>query len=114
AIGIELDSDASLVGVENDHLNVLVVRYNRCALDQHAIGRNIFGKRTAAARRRGRDLVDDVHAADDLAEDGITESLRCRLTIVEGPVIAHVDEELRSCGMRVAGAGHGNRAWNVE
>ena len=42
--------------------------------------------------RRSDDLVDHVHSFDDLAEDGITETVR--IGPVKAIVIDYIDEEL--------------------
>mmetsp|Transcript_9809 Transcript_9809/g.24474 ORF Transcript_9809/g.24474 Transcript_9809/m.24474 type:complete len:262 (+) Transcript_9809:106-891(+) len=61
---------------------------------------DLLGRRSASASE-GLDLVDDVHAVDDLAEDDVPP--------VEPGGGHGRDEELRSVGVR-AGVGHGEHA----
>lgn len=58
--------------------------------------------------RKLGDFLHDVHALDDLAEHGIAPAVL--RGIVEKAVAAEVDEELRGCRVRRAGARHGDRA----
>jgi hypothetical protein len=56
------------------------------------------------------DLLDHVHAFDDLAEHRVAPALRRRRRVVQEVVVVHVDEELRGRRMRVVGARHRDRA----
>ena len=56
------------------------------------------------------DLVDDVEALGDLAEDGVAGAL---LVGVEHAVVDEVEEELGGGAVGIGGAGHGDRAAQV-
>src|ERR1700734_816466 len=61
----------------------------------------------ASAGADGGDLVDDVDALRDAAEDGIAV---LRLRMIEEGVVGEIYEELRGCAIDVVGARHGKRA----
>ena len=65
----------------------------------------------AAAGLDGLDLVDDIHALDNLAEDAVAPAVLAR--IVEEAVVGNVDEELGAGRVRVGGARHGDAADGV-
>ena len=52
------------------------------------------------------DLVDHLHATADGTEHAVAPTLHRLVLVIQIVVIGHVDEELRRCGVRVAGAGH--------
>src|SRR5262249_53314742 len=58
------------------------------------------------------DLVHDVHAVDDLAEDAVAVAVGGP-ALVEGVVVGVVDVELGGGAVRVLGAGHGQGAAQV-
>src|SRR4051794_2013696 len=68
---------------------------------------DVLGGPVARADLDGLDLVDDVHAGDDLAEDGVAGRVG---VLVEELVVGDVDEELAGGAVRVVGAGHGDGA----
>src|SRR5574343_1680680 len=65
---------------------------------------------TLVAGRHGGDLVDDIHAVDDLAEHRVTVAALDRGAENEESVVLQVDEELHAGRVRDRGAGHGHGA----
>ena len=59
--------------------------------------------------RRRADRLDDVHALDHLAEDGVLRR-RARVEVVEEVVADEVDEDLRAAGVGLARVRHRERA----
>ena len=79
-------------------------------LDDDWRRRNVFVIAGIAGRGFGN-LVDDVHALADFAEDGIAPTLRVvRRAVVEEIVVLQIDEELNFGRVRVRRTGHGNGA----
>src|SRR5665213_2854588 len=63
----------------------------------------------AGAGGHGADLVDHVHALDDLAEDRVAVAV-ARLRLVQEVIVLDVDEELRGCGIGIVRPRHGDGA----
>mgnify|MGYP003694031787 CR=1 FL=1 len=63
-----------------------------------------------ARRLHGLDLLHDVHARRDLAEDGVAEARRRLVPMVQLGVVGDVDEELRRRAVDDAGARHRDRS----
>ena len=84
----------------------MLVLANFGALDDHVCFRHILMKPCVA----GFDLfnlVNHVHAFNNLAEDAVAPAIFIGSLIVEEGVITDVNEELGSCRARVGGARHG-------
>src|SRR4051812_9401248 len=77
---------------------------HRHGLDHHGLLRHVAAEGAARAGRRLGDLGHHVHAVDYLAEDRIAPAVLAG--IVEEVVALDVDEELRACRVRIAGARH--------
>src|SRR5450759_2485702 len=85
-----------------------------CSLEYHGLLRHVLGKRSAGAGRHGGDLVHHVHALDHLPEHSVPIALRRCFSKIEELVVRYVDEELRSRGLRIAGARHRQCARHIE
>jgi hypothetical protein len=77
--------------------------------DDHVLDRHVLVEALVAGAH-GADLVDHVHAFDDLAEDTVAPALAGRRAEVQEVVIDGVDEELGGRRVRIAGARHRDRA----
>ena len=76
--------------------------------DDRLLGNILVG--TRKSRLDFGDGIDDVHAVDDLSEDGVSETLRRRRREVEKRVVDEIDEELARRGIDYHRAGHRYRA----
>src|SRR5690606_37961180 len=74
-------------------------------LDDDVLGGYVLVKALAACLD-AFDLLDDLGALDDLAEDGVAPAVGRGRGEVQEVVVGDVDEELGSGRVRVAGAGH--------
>lgn len=77
--------------------------------DDHHVGRHIIIHAHGLGLQLG-DLVNHIHAVDDLAEHAVAPALHGGGGKVQEGVVGVVDEELRGGGVRVHGTGHGNGA----
>src|SRR5574343_2116773 len=78
-------------------------------LDDDRSRRNVLVV-TLVAGWHGGDLVDDVHAVDDLAKNRVAVAALGRGAEIEESVVLQVDEELHAGRGRIGRAGHGDRA----
>ena len=112
-VGVEFEGDDAVVGVQFDHVCSLICLEMTAKRDSMTTGcsGHVSGENgpPAPVGVLG-DLLDDVHALDDLAEHGVAVAGRRRVAEVEHVVVGHVDEELRGRRMRIGGARHGDGA----
>jgi hypothetical protein len=83
---------------------------NLDALDRDRLDRHAAVERAARARGAVADVVDYLHAFDDLAENGVAPASRPRIQV---DVVGQVDVELTRSRMRLVGARKTDRAAQV-
>jgi len=77
--------------------------------DNHGFGRYILME-TACRCFHFADFTDNVHAGSDFTENGIAVALRGFAFEIQKVVVGRIDKELAGCGIRIAGARHGDGA----
>src|SRR5262245_56186719 len=77
-------------------------------LDEHVFQGHVRME-PALARLDLLDLVDDVLAFHDLAEDAVPPTVRARCGVVEEAVVGDIDEELARSGVWIGCPRHGDR-----
>ncbi len=79
-------------------------------IEDHYVVNGNIGVHPAAAGLDLRDLVNDLHAGDDFAENAVTVVLRGRSAEIQKIIVHEVDEELAGRGVHDLSACHGDRA----
>ena len=115
-LAVEFERDVAVVRVQDDHAilqSVIGVTTRADLMTTRSTGTSV-GNGPPAPVAPLRDLVDDVHAGDDLAEHRVAVALRIGRAEIEPLVVADVDEELRRRGVRIARARHRDGAGLVR
>src|SRR4051794_6114371 len=76
------------------------------AADHHGVERGVLREGADGPGTHGHDAVDDLHAAQDAAEDRVAPGLRGLGAVIERDVVRHVHEELRRGRVGIRGARH--------